>query len=124
MDIDLFEPEDIPQPPANVKIERLTAIAYPDGWRVRLGVEVTPFLERPSLEITVTAADGRPVVPISLSVIETMHHSMEFTVHIRGVTNPAGQYVVRAELYYEAVDQPQAQAETPFSIVDPGASTA
>ena len=124
MDIELFEPEDIPQLPANVKIERLTAVAYPDGWRVRLGVEVTPFLERPSLEITVHAADGRSVVPISLSVIETMHHSMEFTVHIRGVTNPAGQYVARAELYYEAVDQPQAQAEMPFSIVEPKIPTA
>ena len=123
MDIELFEPEDFPQPAANVKIERLTAVAYPDGWRVRLGVEVTPFLERPSLEITVKAADGRSVLPISLSVIETMHHSMEFTVHIRGVSNPAGEYVARAELYYEAFDQPQAQAETPFSIIEPIAPT-
>jgi hypothetical protein len=120
VDIELFESEDIPQPPAKVKIERLTATAYPDGWRVRLGVDVTPFLERPNLEITVNAADGRSVVPISLSVIETMHHSMEFTIHIRGVTNPVGQYIAHAELYYGTIDQIQARAETPFDIVEPG----
>jgi len=119
VDIELFEPEDIPQPPAHVKIERLAATPYPDGWRVRLGVDVTPFQERPNLEITVQAVDGRPVTPISLSVIETMHHSMEFTVHIRGVTNPAGDYIAHAALYYGSLDQPQAHAETPFSIVEP-----
>lgn len=121
MDIELFEPDQVPQPSANVRIERLTATVYPDGWRVRLGVDVTPFLERPSLEISVTATDGRPVLPISLSVIETMHCNMEFTVHIRGVIRPTGQYLVRAELFYEGSDQPQpqAEAETAFSIVDP-----
>jgi len=118
VDIELFEPEDVPQAPANIKIQRLAATVYPDGWRVRLAVDVTPFLERPNLEIKVEAADGRPVVPINLSVIETMHHNMEFTVHIRGVTNPEGQYVAYASLYYQAADQPQSQIETPFSIAE------
>jgi hypothetical protein len=115
-DINFFDSDDVPQPRDRVKIERLTATAYPDGWRVRIGVDVTPFQERPSLEITVETTDGRPLTPVQLSVIETMHRSMEFTIHIRGVPSPAGQYIVRAELYYETLTAPQDHAETPFSI--------
>lgn len=114
--ISFFDPDDVPQPRDKVTIEKLTAIPYPDGWRVRIGVDVTPFQERPSLEITVDPVDERPIAPIQLSVIETMHRSMEFTVHIRGVTSPAGEYVVRAALYYESLASPQNQAETRFTI--------
>ncbi|MHB8626657.1 MAG: hypothetical protein ACYDBJ_05475 [Aggregatilineales bacterium] len=115
-DISFFDSDDVPQPRDQVKIEKLTAMPYPDGWRVRIGVDVTPFQERPSLEITIDTADGRPMAQIQLSVIETMHRSMEFTIHIRGLMSPMGHYVVRADLYYDAPTAPQDHAETPFTI--------
>ena len=114
--ISFFDPDDVPQPRDKVKIEKLTATPYPDGWRVRVGVDVTPFQERPSLEITVDPVDRRPIAPIQLSVIETMHRSMEFTIHIRGVTSSAGEYIVRAALYYESLASPQDQSEIRFTI--------
>lgn len=121
MNIDFFEQKDVPQPRTNIKIERLEARPYPDGWRIKLMIDVTPFQERPSLELRVRTAAGREVA--ELSVIETMHRSMEFTVHVRGVPSPLGDYVLEADLYYEERTAPQDQQATPFSIETPPAAT-
>ena len=51
--INFFESNDVPQPRDKVKIERVDTQPYPDGWRVKVIVEVTPFEDRPSLEIRV-----------------------------------------------------------------------
>jgi len=114
MNINFFEPDKVPQPQKKIKIERLEAQPYPDGWRVRVTIEVTPFQVRPNLEIRVQSSDGRSVA--ELSVIETMHHHMEFTVHVRGVTSPAGQYVAEVKLYYDDPTAPQDQQAFPFTI--------
>ncbi len=108
MTINFFQPGDVPQPPDKVKIELLEVEPYPDKWRVKLRVHVTPFLQRPNLEI-VMWREERPVA--TLSIIETMHPRMEFTMHIRGVSDPTGDYRVSASLYYrdemkEGEDEP------------------
>jgi hypothetical protein len=113
--IDFFESHDVPQPRDKVRIESVTATPYPDGWRVKLVIEVTPFQERPNLEIRVRSAAGRDVS--QLSVIETMHRHMEFTIHIRGVASPAGSYTLGVDLYYgEDRTTPQDRHEVVFSI--------
>jgi hypothetical protein len=114
MNIDFFEPQDVPQPRANIRIERLDAKPYPDGWRVKLSIDVTPFQERPNLEARVLAADGREVA--ELSIIETMHKNMEFTVHIRGVPSPVGEYALEVDLYYEDRNAPQDQQRLAFAV--------
>ncbi len=117
MNIDFFESADVPQPRDKVRIERFEAQPYPDGWRIRIILDVTPFQERPSLEIRVQteANDGQRRVA-ELSVIETMTRHMEFTVHIRGVPSPVGQYTAEADLYYENVSAPQDRRAVPFAI--------
>ena len=113
--IDFFNPQDVPQPRDKIKVEKLDAKPYPDGWRVKVIVDVTPFQERPSLEICVRSAEGRVVS--ELSVIETMIRHMEFTVHVRGVESPAGDYTAEAGLYYgDDPSQVQHHLELPFSI--------
>jgi hypothetical protein len=114
MDINFFDSKDVPQPKDKIKIERLETTPYPDGWRLRIVIQVTPFQERPNLEIAVRSADGRPVA--ALSVIETMHRHMEFTVHIRGVPSPVGQYVTAVDLYYENAQEPQDHRELVFNV--------
>ncbi|HVO42859.1 MAG TPA: hypothetical protein VMT34_09555 [Aggregatilineales bacterium] len=99
MEINFFEPDSVPQPKDKVKIESVVATPYPDGWRVRFVIEVTPFQERPNLEIHIRRADGHDVA--HLSVIETMHRHMEFTIHIRGVESPPGTYTAGVDLYYD-----------------------
>lgn len=87
---------------------------YPDGSRVRMELTITPFLERPNLEIFARKVDG-PIVA-EVSVIETMTPTLEFTLHIRGVDSLPGEYILRAELYYEDRQQPQDVREVAFTI--------
>ncbi len=116
MEINFFEPDDVPQPKDRVKIQKLTATPYPDGWRIRIGLDVTPFQERPNLELDLTTAANQSVA--QLSIIETMHPRMEFTVHIRGVNDPTGEYILRAELYYEDRTHILDRAETRFTVTN------
>lgn len=112
MTISFFEPGDIPKPPDEVKIELLELEPYPDKWRVKLRVNVTPFQIRPNLEIVLRRVDEGSERPVAnLSIIETMHPRMEFTMHIRGVADPVGEYRLTANLYYrdemkEGEDEP------------------
>ncbi len=117
MDIHFSESADVPQPRDKVKIERFEAKPYPDGWRIRIILDVTPFQERPSLEIRVQTDEQHGKRRVAeLSVIETMTRHMEFTVHIRGVPSPVGQYVAVADLYYENQDVPQDRQTVPFTV--------
>lgn len=120
MTISFFEPGDVPQPPDNVKIEHLKAVPYADGWRVKIEVNVTPFLQRPNLEIVVlrTGEESKQVQVASLSIVETMHPRMEFTIHIRGVEDANGRYQLRAALYYRDQVPPEATEQAPMQIKD------
>jgi hypothetical protein len=117
MNVDFFESGDVPQPRDKIRIERLEAQPYADGWRAKITIDVTPFQERPSLEIRVRSGEKRPVA--ELSVIETMHRHMEFTVHIRGVQSPVGEYVAEVDLYYDNPATPQDRRVSSF-VVEPG----
>lgn len=108
-EIDFVEPDEVPQPPEAVKIESLNARVYPDGRRVRVDVKLTPFLERPNLEFTITNTGGQEVA--SLSIIESMDHTFEMTVHLRG-PQPSGRHTLRGELFYNPEEQRRVQEIT------------
>jgi hypothetical protein len=115
MELNFFDAADVPQPRDKIRIEKLESSPYPEGWRVRINIDVTPFQERPSLEIRVKSlTHGREVA--ELSVIETMHKHMEFTVHVRGLPSPAGEYVTEVDLYYEDRANVQDHQEQTFTI--------
>ena len=119
MEINLFNDANlVPQPKHKVTIEDLRAVPYPDRFRVRVNLKLTPFQERPNLLITARRQDGRLVS--DLDVIATMHFDNEFTMHIRGVDDPTGEYTLAAELYYESRDPPQDSAEIGF-VIEPDA---
>lgn len=117
MDINFTDPQDVPQPRERVKIEDVQLSPYPDGWRVKIDVDLTPFLERPNLEIRLIGLDGdaRRLVA-ELSIIETMHRHMEFTMHIRGVSAPSGAYTAEVDLYYDDRQKPQDTHRQTFTI--------
>jgi hypothetical protein len=105
-DIPLYgDDQEVPvgRPPADVRITEASLQPYPDGRRVKLNLRLTPFLERPSLDATVTNAAGDEVA--SLSLIEAMDTEFDFTVHLRG-PRPAGEHELRLELYYTEGGQP------------------
>jgi len=115
MEINLFnDPNLVPQPKDRVYIEDFIATPYPDRFRVKVGLKLTPFQERPNLVITAHRSDGKQVS--DLDIIATMHYDNEYTMHIRGVDEPQGDYTLTAELYYESRNPPQDKKLINFSI--------
>lgn len=97
MDIFFSDPTDIPLPPDEVRIRKFEVNPWPDGRRVRVYLEVTPFQKRPNGEISIINAKGQEMA--SVSIIETMDPKMEFTLHLRGA-EPFGPYKVIAAIFY------------------------
>ena len=96
--MEFFFPEDnlTRATPEETRINSLSAQPYPDGRRVRVNMEVTPFQKRPYIEVVLENANGDEVA--STSLVEPMSWKLEFTMHIRGeISNP---YTVHARLYY------------------------
>ena len=114
MEGSFFEISDNGRPREEIRIENLAVTPYPDRFRIFIEIEVTPFRERPNLLVVVHDADDRIIG--ELDIISTMHHKMEFTMHIRGVADPAGQYTVTAELFYETRNPPQDRRIEAFVI--------
>lgn len=114
MEIPLFDMGGTPQPREKVKIESVQAVPYPDRFRVWVELKVTPFQERPNLILTLHDDADRMVA--ELNVIETMHANMEFTMHLRGVDDPAGAYALSVELFYETRNPPHDSAVVGFMI--------
>lgn len=97
MDIFFQDPTAIPLPPDEVRIKEMKVEALPDNRRVRVHLELTPFQQRPNGEIRIDNANGDEVA--SISIIESMMPSMDFTVHLRG-PKTSGTFTVSADIYY------------------------
>ena len=100
--------------PSDVTIESLSASLYPDGLRLFVEIEVTPFTERPNLLILLQDAPGR--ILNELSVIATMHNKMEFTLHLRNMAGSQAPYTLVVELYYETRQPPQDRREISLDL--------
>ncbi len=99
--------------PEETRITSLTAEPYPDGYRLRVNIEMTPFQKRPHLEVTLKDAEGEEVT--SSSIVEPMSWKIEFTMHIRGeLKNP---YTLEARLFYP--DGPEAEPQVFKFTVEP-----
>lgn len=96
-------------PPEQVRILDLQAEPYPDGQRVHVNLEITPFEKRPHLEVTLSDAQGNEVG--SVSIVEPMSWRLEFTMHIRGYPN-AGLYTLLVRLYYPEMDLEGLEVDT------------
>lgn len=82
--------------PEETKITQLSAQPYPDGYRLRVDMEITPFQKRPYIEVTLRDADNDEVA--STNIVEPLSWKIEFTMHIRGELN--NPYTLSARLYY------------------------
>ena len=96
--MDFFFPEDNLKrmTPEETDITSLSGEPYPDGYRLRVNIQITPFQKRPHIDVLLTDASGAEVG--STTIVEPMGWKLEFTMHIRGeLKNP---YTLEAKLYY------------------------
>jgi len=118
--MDFFFPEDNLDraTPEETRITSLSAEPYPDGRRLHVNIEMTPFQKRPHLEITLNNGDGDEIA--SVSVVEPLTWKIEFTMHIRGeLKNP---YSLDAKLFYP--DGPSTETQTfTFDVTPPPPAT-
>lgn len=117
MEINIFDdPNKVPKPKDEIKIESVAATVYRDRFRVRTDIVVTAFQERPNLLILMRDSAG--TIVNELNIIATMHSEMDFTMHMRGMDDPAGDYTLEVELFYETRNPPQDTYQITFTIPD------
>jgi len=87
----------VPLPPGEVRILDFKVDAYPDGRRLKVYIELTPFQKKPSGDIRVTDRAGNPVA--ATSFIEIIQPKNEMTLHLRSFDSE-GQYTATATIFY------------------------
>jgi len=84
-------------PPADVRLTDVRVELWPDGRRVRVLLERTPFQQNPNLEAWITDANGDEVA--RTRIIENAEVRLVFTLHIRA-SYVDGQYDLHAQVAY------------------------
>ena len=105
MELPLLDSDEIPLPPEEVRFASVRASPYPDRTRVRLDLKITPFLERPNIDILIVDSAGKEAA--TARVIENLDPVLKLTLHLRPTGSP-GPYTARLALQYpdrEPVDR-------------------
>lgn len=98
MQIDFFDnPGETPKSREDVRIKQLGLFLFEDRNRVAVGFDITPFLERPCIEVKLTNANGEPAG--SLNVIDTLDTNFSLTMHLRD-REKTDTYEVSVVVYY------------------------
>ena len=105
MKIQFFDdPSNLHKTPENTRINQIGIHVFPDNRRVAVGFDITPFRERPSLEVVIV--NEHDEVAGTLNVIETLSPNFHLTMHLQD-KKPTQQYNVFVELYYAQMDKPR-----------------
>lgn len=121
MDIRFYDdPFQQPRPREDVRFRQIGLYLYPETRRMAFGVELTPFSERPSIEVQLLNGEGAPAG--SLHVIETMTPNFSITLHLRD-RETADPYTLTAILYYAWPDRERQEVDRQtitFTMAQPG----
>jgi hypothetical protein len=98
MEFFINDPNIIRYPPAEVHLLDMRANPAPDGKRLRVALDLTPFQQRPLIELILTDSSGNNVA--SASIIEPVGWKLELTMHIRKTGPTYGKYNLSASLSY------------------------
>lgn len=98
MELPIVDPDQVPLPPEEVRIRAVNVEPYPDGRRLRLKIELTPFQAPPNLEVWVENVDEERIA--HTNIIGTMTPQMSLTMHLKG-KNVVGVHRLWLMLSYE-----------------------
>ena len=118
MEFFLTEPEVARLPPADTRLIDLRAEPYPDGKRMRVALDLTPFLQKPYLDLTLTGPTGEVVA--ETSIVEPMAWKIELTMHIRKPAASRVTYQLTVILSYPdlgEIDRRDLTVEIPSTTV-------
>lgn len=113
LDLHLVDPSEVPVPPDEVRIRELSVEPLPDGRRVRVSLDLTPFQQPPTLDLVVTGDSG--VEAASTTIVEPFAPKMSLTMHLQE-PDPDGKYSLRVDLVYPDGPAPDSR-ETSFHTV-------
>lgn len=116
MEIQFFDNSfETPKSREDVRLKQLGLFLYDDLRRVAVGFDITPFLEPPSIQVTITNPHGEEVS--SLHVIETVDRNFHLTMHLRD-KEPAETYEVKAVIYYATPETERMDVHTVRRTLD------
>jgi hypothetical protein len=103
MDIFFQDPNEVRLPPEEVRLCGVQVMPLPDGRRVKILLELTPFIKRPNVDISITGVSGMEAA--RASILETMTRKLEFVLHMREA-EPGGEYTLESMVYYQKLPEP------------------
>lgn len=102
MDYFNIDPDEQLLPPNEIRLVSLKAEPYPDGQRIHVRLQLTPFQQPPCLELTLVDSQG--IDAGSVSIIEPPHKNEEITMHIRNSIKASGKFILTARIYYPEIE--------------------
>lgn len=110
----LINPSLTPPPQDDIKILSFDAEPYPDGRRVRVKLVLSPFLQGPNGEISLTNQDDELLATIN--IVNIFIPENEFTLHIPESKSLPGSYTVNVEVFYIEEEEIEQDGETQFNL--------
>lgn len=92
-----FSPSENALPPQQVHIIRCTVTPWPDGKRVKVNLELSPFQQPPNVTLVLHDQNINEISRVLL--VETQVTNLSFTMHIRHPT-VQGNYSLTASISY------------------------
>jgi len=95
----LPDPEDVLFPPVDTRLVDLQAEPYPDGKRIRVVLDLTPFQQKTYIDLDLKDSTG--VIATTTNIVEPAVNKLELTLHIdRPPSGATAQYTLSAAVYY------------------------
>lgn len=116
MDIFFQDLNEVRLPPEEVRLNKMQAEPLLDGSRVKVILELTPFIKRPNVEIIITNASGKEVA--HTTILETMQRRIELTMHLREF-EPGSEYNIDSTIYYQSLPEPSDAPMMDIPLPDP-----
>jgi hypothetical protein len=110
----LINPSLTPPPQDEIKILSFDAEPYPDGRRVLVKLVLSPFLQGPNGEISITNQDDELLATIN--IVNLFIPENEFTLHIPENKSLPGSYTVNVEVFYIEEEEIEQDGDTQFNM--------
>lgn len=103
MSIFFVDPDEARLPPGEVRLKSVKVTPIISVGRVRIELELTPFQQRPNVDLTITDLTGTEAA--KTTILEAMLSKLELTMHIRQ-PEPGQEYQLDTRVYYQKLPQP------------------